>query len=98
MLTVEWTDKAKLSLEVIQEYIVPKFGDNKFNQILDLIDDSVVTISKGRVKFKYSKKHDCYKMVYHKNGSLYYKFEKDNILKILYVWDNRMMKGKNKFE
>lgn len=98
MLTVKWTDRAKLSLENLEEYIVFKFGDNKFNQTLDLIDNCVETIRKRKVKFKYSSKNDCYKMVFHKRGALYYRFEENNILKILYVWDNRMAKGKNKFE
>ena len=44
MLIVEWTDKAKLSLKNIEEYIVLKFGDNKFNETLYLIDDCIGTI------------------------------------------------------
>lgn len=98
MLKVEWTDKAKLSLKNLEEYIVLKFGENKFNETLDLIDNCIGTIKKSKVKFKYSEKNDCYKMVFHKRGTLYHRYEDNNMLKILYVWDNRMIKGKNKFE
>lgn len=97
MYKVKSTKEAKSSLAAIKAYLLEQFSNKEYEKLSEKIKKVTSLIQKGNITFKYSKETNCYKVVLHKNSSMYYRIKEDTII-ILMIWDNRMMKGKNKFE
>lgn len=97
MYKVNSTDEAKASLLDIKEFLLSKFTLKEYQKLTDKIKKVTKLIQNGNVSFKYSEKTDTYKVILHKNSSMYYRIKNDTLI-ILMIWDNRMMKEKNKYE
>jgi mRNA-degrading endonuclease RelE of RelBE toxin-antitoxin system len=96
-LTVIWTKTSVKSLKSIEKYIRLHFTKKEFDKLLDNINETISIIKKGNVKHKFIEKTNSYKAVVLKKSSIYYKIKEDKLI-ITAIWDNRMMRGKSKYE
>jgi plasmid stabilization system protein ParE len=94
---VVWTASAKYSLADIKEYLLSKFTQKEFDKLKERINKQIATIQKGNVKHNYIRRTDNYKVVLHKNTSMYYRITGATIY-VMAIWDNRKMKGKERYE
>jgi plasmid stabilization system protein ParE len=95
--SVVWTNTAKNSLADIKKYLLSKFTQKEFDKLKHKINLQISTIQKGNVTHIYIKRTDMYKVVLHKNASMYYRIT-GNTIYIMAIWDNRRITGKELFE
>lgn len=92
------TPKGEQSLKKVKKFILDNFTQKEYNKLLNEVERVSNQLRKGNVDYKYSQKADVYKVVLHKRCSMYYKKVNKTKTDIIYFTDNRMIKGKNKFE